>query len=68
MPDIRYIDKDFVRFNFIGFDGQETKATLAFGDKVEVLEEGSASPVVSVPSTLRWQSGGNCQRKAFVER
>ncbi len=40
MPDIRYIDKDFVRFTFSDSDGQEQRATLAFGDKVDVLEEG----------------------------
>lgn len=41
MPDIRYIDKDFLRFKFSGFDGNnEEQAILAFGDKVEVLEEG----------------------------
>jgi hypothetical protein len=40
MPDIRYIDKDFVRFKFSDSDGQEQRATLAFGDKVDVLEEG----------------------------
>lgn len=43
MPDIRYIDKDFVRFTFTGFDGSEQNAILAFGDKVEVLEEGAGS-------------------------
>lgn len=45
MADIRYIDKDFVRFNF----GNDQKAILAFGDKVEVLEEGSGS----TPSRVR---------------
>lgn len=40
MPDIRYIDKDFVAFTFPGQDGEEGRAILAFGDKVEVLEEG----------------------------
>ena len=39
MPDIRYIDKDFVRFTTKGFDGKEFKAVLVFGDKVDVLEE-----------------------------
>ena len=43
MPDIRYIDKDFVRFNFTGFDGSEKNAILAFGDKVDVLEEGAGN-------------------------
>ena len=43
MPDIRYIDKDFVKFKFTGRDGNEEQAVLAFGDKVEVLEEGSGS-------------------------
>src|SRR5687768_15803070 len=43
MPDIRYIDKDFVRFKFTGFDGSEQNAILAFGDKVEVLEEGAGN-------------------------
>jgi len=42
MGDIRYIDKDFVRFRFSGFGGAEEQAILAFGDKVEVLEEGGA--------------------------
>lgn len=45
MPDIRYIDKDFVRFNFKGFDGSDQRAILAFGDKVEVLEEGNPSRI-----------------------
>ena len=40
MADIRYIDKDFVRFRFLGAEGNEQQAILAFGDKVEVLEEG----------------------------
>lgn len=40
MPEIRYIDKDFVAFNFTGRDGKEARAILVFGDKVEVLEEG----------------------------
>ncbi|HKY08030.1 MAG TPA: hypothetical protein VJQ55_07310, partial [Candidatus Binatia bacterium] len=43
MPDIRYIDKDFVRFTFSGFGGAEEHAILAFGDKVDVLQEGSGS-------------------------
>ena len=42
MPDIRYIDKDFVGFEFSGFSGAKERAALAFGDKVEVLEEGQA--------------------------
>jgi hypothetical protein len=43
MPDIRYIDKDFVTFKFKGLDGAEKQTTLVFGDKVDVLEEGSGS-------------------------
>jgi hypothetical protein len=43
VADIRYIDKDFVRFTFSGGDGNEEHAILAFGDKVDVLEEGSGS-------------------------
>ena len=43
MPVIRYIDKDFVRFKFSGSDGSKEQAILAFGDKVEVLEEGGGS-------------------------
>ncbi len=50
MPDIRYIDKDFVRFNFLRPDGAEDKETLAFGDKVEVLQEASSA---STPSRIR---------------
>ncbi len=49
MPDIRYIDKDFVRFKFSGFGGNEEHAILAFGDKVEVLEEGGGGS----PSRVR---------------
>jgi hypothetical protein len=49
MPDIRYIDKDFVRFNFSGFGGAERHAILAFGDKVDVLQEGAGS----TPSRVR---------------
>ena len=39
MPDIRYIDTDFVRFDYPGRDAVVQHATLVFGDKVEVLEE-----------------------------
>ena len=49
MPDIRYIDKDFVRFRFSGFAGNQEQAILAFGDKVEVLQEGAGS----MPSRVR---------------
>ena len=49
MADIRYIDKDFVRFRFTGSGGTEEQAILAFGDKVEVLEEGGGSK----PSRIR---------------
>src|SRR5215207_1775495 len=49
MPDIRYIDKDFVRFTFSDFNGEDKRATLAFGDKVDVLEEGEGSK----PSRIR---------------
>lgn len=49
MPDIRYIDKDFVAFTHPGFGGREQRAILAFGDKVEVLEEGTGSK----PSRVR---------------
>ena len=49
MADIRYIDKDFVRFKFLGLSGNEEQAILAFGDKVEVLELGSGSK----PSRIR---------------
>jgi beta-lactamase superfamily II metal-dependent hydrolase len=45
MADIRYIDKDFVRFRF----GNNQQAILAFGDKVDVLQEGSGS----TPSRIR---------------
>jgi hypothetical protein len=49
MPDIRYIDKDFVRFKFTNFNGEEAQAILAFGDKVDVLEEGAGN----TPSRIR---------------
>jgi beta-lactamase superfamily II metal-dependent hydrolase len=49
MPDIRYIDKDFVRFTFAGAGGATRHATLAFGDKVDVLQQGSGS----TPSRIR---------------
>ncbi|HJQ68972.1 MAG TPA: MBL fold metallo-hydrolase [Blastocatellia bacterium] len=49
MADIRYIDKDFVRFRFAGSNGEEQQAILAFGDKVEVLEEGGSGK----PSRVR---------------
>jgi metallo-beta-lactamase superfamily protein len=45
MPDIRYIDKDFVSFDF----GGKKPAILVFGDKVEVLEEGGGD----APSRIR---------------
>lgn len=41
MPDIRYIDKDFVGLTVTEANGKQWKAVLAFGDKVEVLEEGA---------------------------
>lgn len=56
MPDIRYIDKDFVRFKFAGFDGEERLAILPFGDKVDVLEEGrgrAPSRVRALEETLK---------------
>ena len=49
MADIRYIDKDFVRFTFPGGDGNPRHEILAFGDKVDVLQEGSGS----TPSRIR---------------
>lgn len=49
MADIRYIDEDFVRFKFNGSGGSEEQAILAFGDKVEVLEEGGSGK----PSRVR---------------
>ena len=49
MPDIRYIDKDFVAFTFSGSGAKAQKAILAFGDKVEVLEERTGSQ----PSRVR---------------
>ena len=49
MTDIRYIDKDFVRFTFPGSDGSEQHAILAFGDKVDVLQEGAGG----TPSRVR---------------
>src|SRR5215213_11366546 len=48
MADIRYIDKDFVTFNFSDSGGDPQKAILAFGDKVEVLEEGTGAQPSSV--------------------
>jgi hypothetical protein len=41
MPDIRYIDKDFATFAPSRVRGHLQKALLAFGDQVEVLEEGT---------------------------
>lgn len=41
--DIRYIDKDFVRFSYTFANGDPAQETLYFGDKVEVLEEGNAN-------------------------
>ena len=49
MPDIRYIDKDFVRFEYQGAGGQPEHAVLAFGDKIELLQEGAGSQ----PSRIR---------------
>ena len=45
MADIRYIDKDFVRFTFTRAGGQEAQATLVFGDKVDVIEEDGATVI-----------------------
>jgi glyoxylase-like metal-dependent hydrolase (beta-lactamase superfamily II) len=49
VSDIRYIDKDFVKFSFPRADGSVASDTLVFGDKVEVLQEGSAT----TPSKIR---------------
>lgn len=49
MPDIRYIEKDFVRFKFQNSKGEDVQAILAFGDKVDVLEEGHSGQ----PSRVR---------------
>ena len=49
MADIRYIDKDFVTFNFSISGADPQRAILAFGDKVEIMEEGTASQ----PSRVR---------------
>lgn len=49
MADIRYIDKDFVRLTFTGSSGTAQGAVLVFGDKVEVLQEGSST----TPSQIR---------------
>ena len=49
MANIRYIDKDFVAFNFTDAQGNPQRQTLAFGDKVEVLEEGTGGQ----PSRVR---------------
>lgn len=49
MPDIRYIDKDFVKFSFPRADGSMASEILVFGDKVDVLQEGSGS----TPSKIR---------------
>ncbi len=49
MADIRYIDKDFVTFNFSVSGADPQRAILAFGDKVEILEEGTAGQ----PSRVR---------------
>lgn len=49
MSDIRYIDKDFVSFTVQEQNGREWKAVLAFGDKVEILEEGTGA----TPSRIR---------------
>ena len=43
MPDIRYVDKDFVKFSFTRADGSTGSETLVFSDKVDVLQEGSGS-------------------------
>jgi hypothetical protein len=58
MADIRYIDKDFVTFNFSVSGADPQRAILAFGDKVEILEEGTAGQ----PSRVRaW----NCSMAAW---
>ena len=49
MADIRYIDKDFIRFSYAFANGDPAQETLYFGDKVEVLEEGNANK----PSRIR---------------
>lgn len=46
MPDIRYIDKDFVELRYKSGSGKKRKATLTFGDKIDFLGvDGSRSKI-----------------------
>jgi beta-lactamase superfamily II metal-dependent hydrolase len=68
MPDVRYIDKDFVRFNFIDDEAKKDHAILAFGDKVEVLEEGSKVSRIRAIELFDGQLEGTVKGKPFRSR
>ena len=71
MADIRYIDKDFVRFTFTGADGHEAQATLVFGDKVDVIEEAASASGSSRIRALELFEGtieGRVRGKPFRSR
>jgi beta-lactamase superfamily II metal-dependent hydrolase len=71
VADIRYIDKDFVRFTFTRADGQEAQATLVFGDKVDVIEEAASASASSRIRALELFEGtleGRVRGKPFRGR
>lgn len=68
MPDIRYIDKDFVGFRFTGFGGSDQRATLVFGDQVEVLEEGSGTSRVRALELFDGTLEGEVRGRPFRTR
>jgi beta-lactamase superfamily II metal-dependent hydrolase len=68
VPDIRYIDKDFVTLRFTRSDGSEGKAALAFGDKVDVLEEGSPTSRVRALELFDGTIEGRVKGKPFRTR
>jgi hypothetical protein len=68
MPDVRYIDKDFVRFNFLDAGGRKEHAILAFGDKVEVLEESSGASRIRAIELFDGELEGTVKGKPFRSR
>ena len=70
MADIRYIDKDFVTFRYSRPGGPEQRETLVFGDKVEVLEEGTGSQPSRIQAMELFEGDlvGTVKGKPFRDR
>lgn len=67
MADIRYIDKDFVEFRYESF-GKARKATLVFGDKVDVLGKEGARTRVRALELFEGTLEGTVKGEPFRDR